>query len=499
MKAIRVKKYLRFHAQDIIFLVSLTVLGFFLRIYLLNTHLFFGPEQGIDFIVVKDLVINHHLTLIGAKTDVGGIFHGPLYYYVLAIPFFLSQGNPLFIAYFFGFINAISVVFMFLLSRKLFDKLTAYIASILYSISFGVIVYSRWLSTHPLVFPLSLLFFYFLVDFLKGKQKALLFAALVAGLLGQAEFLNILFMFVILVCLIIRFFAIFKKTQVRILAGSFLIYGAVSGLHYLLFDIRHNWLITHSLFKLLLGRSGYYISFSEVVNQLSEKTPIIIGSFLGIPFGIFSIGIFAISLIVFYKKNRLNMAASIVTFWLFVPVVILIITRHQVLEQLFVLSVNALLLIVAYFLRQVFHFNRILAGVFLVVICWANSYEVFRSFPINQNVFFQTPQPDLLYRDQMKAVQYIYQQGGSKPFAIQAYTIPYYTQQGWEYLFWYYSKRNQKNEPVQTENILFVIVQPDHVDPSHEQAWLHNVVKNWGREVKNKKIGSLTVKELQTK
>src|SRR6266403_4220432 len=82
-------------------LVVLFFLAFFFRAFLLDHNLFFGPEQGIDFLVIKDLVVNHKMTLIGSKTDVGGIFHGPVYDYLSAIPFSLSHGDPLVSAYFF--------------------------------------------------------------------------------------------------------------------------------------------------------------------------------------------------------------------------------------------------------------------------------------------------------------------------------------------------------------------------------------------------------------
>jgi len=79
----------------LLILTGLAVLGFFLRSYLFPDNLFFGPEQGNDFKIIRDIVVSHKYTLIGPKTDIGGVFHGPIYYYLAVIPFFFSGGDPL--------------------------------------------------------------------------------------------------------------------------------------------------------------------------------------------------------------------------------------------------------------------------------------------------------------------------------------------------------------------------------------------------------------------
>src|SRR3989338_4821351 len=79
-----------------ILIVSLFFIAFFLRAYLIPQNLFFGPEQGRDFLIVRNIAFNHDAVLIGAKTDIEGIFHCPFYYYLATIPFLLSAGNPVF-------------------------------------------------------------------------------------------------------------------------------------------------------------------------------------------------------------------------------------------------------------------------------------------------------------------------------------------------------------------------------------------------------------------
>src|SRR3989344_136093 len=129
-----------------ILIVSLFFIAFFLRAYLIPQNLFFGPEQGRDFLAIKNIAIGHHFPLIGAKTDIDGIFHGPIYYYFSALPFLVTNGNPVFVSLFFIFINSLTVFLIYSLGKEMFNKRVGMISAIVFTFSFGAIVYSRWLS-----------------------------------------------------------------------------------------------------------------------------------------------------------------------------------------------------------------------------------------------------------------------------------------------------------------------------------------------------------------
>src|SRR5258708_36247591 len=95
-----------------VFLYILFLLSFSLRFYSLPRNLFFGPEQGIDFFAIKQ-VSEGKFTLIGAKTDINGIFHGPIYYYLSVIPFVFSEGDPVVIAGFFVILNSLTIYIVY--------------------------------------------------------------------------------------------------------------------------------------------------------------------------------------------------------------------------------------------------------------------------------------------------------------------------------------------------------------------------------------------------
>lgn len=110
------------------FLEILFFIAIFLRFYLLWQNLFFGPEQGVDFLAIRKIVVNHNLTLIGAKTDIDGVFHWPFYYYLATMPFTVSNGNPLVVVLFFIVINSTTVFFIYLLGKEMSNKPTGIFA-----------------------------------------------------------------------------------------------------------------------------------------------------------------------------------------------------------------------------------------------------------------------------------------------------------------------------------------------------------------------------------
>ena len=79
--------------------ITLLILAFFLRskIFIAGDFLFL-PDQARDLLLVKEMVENGKLPLIGARGMSGGyVFHGPMWIWLLGIPFLIFQGNPIYI------------------------------------------------------------------------------------------------------------------------------------------------------------------------------------------------------------------------------------------------------------------------------------------------------------------------------------------------------------------------------------------------------------------
>lgn len=492
------KKYFGIDHFLCLYLLFTTLLAFLLRSYLIPQNLFFGPEQGRDFLVVKDIVLAHKFTLIGPKTDIGGIFHGPLFYYLLVIPFLFSGGDIIVSSIFLICIQSLTVIIIYLLGFKLVNKRVGIIASILFAVSFNSIMYARWLSNPPLSIPFVVLAMLFLLNFLKGSKKSLLGFSVCLGLLNQAEFLNIIFYYTITFGIVIIFFERFKKITKVFLLLNLILSVIISVGTFVLFDLRHEYLILKSVLGILTHQTGYQLSFfsslnSNVGGYLQSFTSTIfpfhdnLGSIMFISSFIY--------LILQAKKKK---DYYLLVLWLITPLFLLVFLRHDALEQFFVSIVPAYVLLFAIALNAIWNKSKIMGAVALVIAVSIESAAWIQHIPKNTNIFFQSTQLELNYADQIRTIDRIYLESAGLPFAIQSYTIPYWSQEGWTYLFWSHGYKNYGKFPLDQNhsNKLFVIIQDDPGSQQFQRDWLKNTVSKWGTTEKTFRYGALTTRKL---
>lgn len=79
---------------EVLLLLLIFLSAFLLRWFKLSDNLFFGFEQGRDAFIIENIYRLKDFVLTGPSTSIGGVFHGSYYYYLMAIPYFLSSGNP---------------------------------------------------------------------------------------------------------------------------------------------------------------------------------------------------------------------------------------------------------------------------------------------------------------------------------------------------------------------------------------------------------------------
>jgi hypothetical protein len=367
----------------------------------------------------------------------------------------------------------------------------------LFAVSFGSISYSRWISGQNLTIPLSALFFYFLLRFLKGDSKSLFLVALTFGLMGQAEFIN--FLLAAAVGLAIMLFN-FKKVWMHskiILLASFIVALVFSIGNFFLFDLRHEFLITKSLMGLMSGSSGYFMPLSQ---SIISSYSMFIQSSMNI-FGLSSllitqivlVSIFGVLLLNFRKKPMYH----ILLFWLLIPNIVLMLMRHGALEQLYVILVAGLIIGVSIVIDFIWENIHSAIGIFIAfLLITSNIWLWFSYAPTNTRLFFQSTQPQLRYKDQLNAIDYVYTKADGRPFFFQAYTIPYFWQDGWEYLFWQRGTSKKIDLPDEThDELLYVIIQIDRSNPRFQDDWYKQTVSKWGILKDKMTFGEITVEE----
>ena len=142
--------------------------------------------------------------------------------------------------------------------------------------------------------------------------------------------------------------------------------------------------------------------------------------------------------------------------------------------------------------------NKLIGILLLFLLIGVQASSWLLNIPNNKGMFFQSTQPDLKFSDQKKVIDTIYKKSNREHFSFQAYTIPYWSQQAWEYLFWQYGRKKYGSMPVSEKaKQLFVIIQDDPSNKEFQRNWLTNTVSHWGVKEQEFRYGVLRIQKLK--
>lgn len=180
--------------------------------------------------------------------------------------------------------------------------------------------------------------------------------------------------------------------------------------------------------------------------------------------------------------------------WLLIPPIVVSLFGRGALDQLFVGIGPAVILLSALIL------SRIKSGRFILfALVVLNLWQIWENVPTNKHIFFQAPQPEVRYSDQLAVIDEIYNRVGKESFEIQAYTIPHAWQDGWQYLFWHRGTTRYGGKlPVPHGGYrMFVIIQKDRSNRTFQENWYRDIVSKLGKLVYTFTIGEYSVEERQ--
>lgn len=262
------------------------VYGIFLfSFHLLNGDLLFHTDIARDFLLIQDIVVNHKLALIGPRAGgIPGTYFGPIWLYLNIPAFFIGNGNPLVVGYFWILLVILALFFTFYVSKKIFNPTVGFIAStiLIYTIMFLSPGFTQ--SFAPIVFSPLLLFSVYL--FLEKKRiRYLSWAAFISGLLIQFQpaFGSI----VLFITFVISLIVLIRRKQLKYQLVWFIAF--IPLFTYVLFELRHNFLETKALYNFIFHHNSsdfVQITYPEVahnrfdgfldsVNLINIGTPII--------------------------------------------------------------------------------------------------------------------------------------------------------------------------------------------------------------------------------
>src|SRR5579859_1113061 len=78
-----------------IFITLIIALGIVYKIIVtLNGNFIFNMDNGRDMVDVREMIELKKFRLIGQTSGIAGLYNGPGWYYLLAIPYLITKGDP---------------------------------------------------------------------------------------------------------------------------------------------------------------------------------------------------------------------------------------------------------------------------------------------------------------------------------------------------------------------------------------------------------------------
>lgn len=490
----------QFFKKNFIWLLILLIFlaGLTLRAYRLNELLGFYYDQARDGLVIRSIIVDHKLTLIGPTSGIEGIFLGPFYYYLLVPAYLVGRGDPAVAASFVGFVNSLTIIVIFLIGRKLLNNLAGLFAALLFAFSWESVGLSRWFANpSPLPFFASLILLC-LIN-LKGQKTGwwLLLAMVALALSLQLEAASaIWFIPAIIISLVYLRVSLSKKWWLLGLATFILLSSAQ-----VIFDLKHNFLISKAFYNFLVSEKSFKTSFWQTVQlriPFYFKTYSSAFAFEGKQMMVFLFGLITELVLlrvgVFKELEKRFWRVNILLIWILSPLV----------GFLFYQGNNGY--VWSYYLSGTLPAVYLLAG--LVAVLWfkklflAPLAIIFLFLFLTTNIdrmrgyLLQGPPGEntIDLMSQKQSVDFIYQDAKTTEFNVDVYVPPVipYT---YDYLFVWYGKNKYGFEPKKNNvELLYTLEEADPPHPERLKAFIDR--QNGFSKVVNKtSVGGITIEK----
>lgn len=222
------------------------LLAAFLRFYKLPDLFHWTLDEEFWAYIPFNIATGYHIPLIGGPISGTGLYLGPLFVWLMALPFWLTGGDPLGAALVVSTLGVLTTALIFWAGKSLFDKGTGLVAALLSASAFLMVIYDRkyWnASPIPLFSILTLICLY---NIAKGRLRWTYILAVVLAFAFHSHMTSGVLLLLVPVSWILLKLSATKK-EIYQSMGIFL----VLQLPLLLFELRHQFLNSKALISFL--------------------------------------------------------------------------------------------------------------------------------------------------------------------------------------------------------------------------------------------------------
>lgn len=477
-----------------ILVVLMLLVGLYLRlepVFFGITH--FSFDQGLDQILVKQLVEDKNISLISRYTGLEGVFMGPWYTWFLAPPYLFSGGHPSANVVYLSFVGIASIILSFFLVRKMTNALVpaAIFAYLLLlspeHVSASTIILNPN-SLHFLVIP----YLYFVYQIIKKESYSnLVYLALIISLCFQLEIGFAIFA-LMSAGLVILYYKKIAPLKTKWFLLSIIVF-IIPFIPQIIFDLRHNHIISNSIHKYFTGENTSLGGSLPLISRIPDRIKMLSADFA--------------SAVGFRINNPIAVWVSLSViaygFWLNI--------KYKIKENQYLAKITALTIVLFYlgfliYPGTVWGWYRAGIPTLMLLLSALSLSAYYQTGKFHKKILFtylifmffvgfhihdRVEVASGNYHDnvstlraQQVVIDSVYQDAAGEPFALYVYTPPVYTYI-WDYqLHWYarskygylpkpYDIRPQAGNP----KLIYLIREPDD-NNERVHGWIGNFKAN---------------------
>lgn len=412
----------------------------------------FNMDNARDMVDVREMVELKKPRLIGQTSGIAGLYNGPGWYYLLSIPYIFTNGDP--------YAEVLLMILLWVIGGYFVLKIASG-WGLLETLIVGII----WLSSNYINLatvyafnpnPVTLLmpvFVYFFKRYLDKPSFSInILIWILAGLFFNFEMAFGVFVpiIIILVCLIYQGYKYFLTKFFWL--GTAIFFIAL--LPQIIFELKHNFLMTHSIINLITNKGMRVNNLS-----LGQKFNSVIATYISVfnatwmNWQIFSTLFLATTIVVISRlvqTNKLlqNKFLIVCLGLVIIPFLGYIFLPITVMSWHLGGSMAALIIMLGFlinYLRKTHKLSSWLTGLLAFIII---AFSIV-NLKILDNLLNPQPSADpLMYKNEIAAIDYIYQQSHGQDFKVYTY-LPSVYDYPYQYLIWWYGRKKYGYLPLE--------------------------------------------------
>lgn len=404
-------------------LVLVVLIAVLFRSYNITNLHPFNHDADLYSYIVKDIVVDKHLRLIGQLTSTEGVFIGPFFYYVLSPFFLITNMDPIGVVFFIALIAAFGVWSIYFIFKNLIGFRIGIIAAFLLAVLPIWVGLDRWIVPTVTVNIWCLWYFYSLANILAGRSKYLILSLFLLGLIWHVHLaLAPLALLVFLALFLSR-----KNPNLKIWSLGIIAF-LIPMIPFIIFELRHSFIQTQSIVNSFGEHSslGLLKRIRKVLNTSLSQSDLVKLIMLVLPVFLYKIKAFNLKLLIIFYA------------WIITVLSFFILSSKDVSEYYFTNIQSVYLILEVYLLNRIIKNKRygILLIWVILTIVFAYSLLDLLSIKSHKSGYIEKREVSQFIKD--NAVL----QG--LPCYSVTYIIGSGDSTGFRYLFWLYGIKLQR-------------------------------------------------------